>query len=120
MKYFQLASGKIAGFTADGAQDASITPDMTPITEAQMRVLTAVPFVVPSSMSMKQARLALLSAGLLDKVESTISGMSKSAQIAWEFSTQVDRTDALTQSLAELLGLSSADVDALFSSGIHL
>lgn len=76
--------------------------------------------LVPSSVTMVQARLALLSIGLLDAVEAGISSMSKAAQIEWEFRPTVERTSTLVQSLALALNLDDAALDTLFTEASKL
>ena len=80
------------------------------------------PIVIPTpaSLSMKQARLALLAAGYLDAVEAGVSAMPRASQIAWEFAATVERSDPLTATLAEALSLDDAELDALFTSGALL
>lgn len=75
--------------------------------------------IIPSVVSMRQARLALLQAGLLSGVTDAINAITdeivkQSAQIEFEFATVVDRNSAFTQQLVSALGLSSNDVDKLF------
>ena len=75
---------------------------------------------VPTSLTMRQARLALLAAGYLDAVQAGVSAMPRASQIAWEFAATVDRTDPLTATLAAALGLDAAALDALFTAGAAL
>lgn len=70
--------------------------------------------VVPQSVDMAQARLALLDAGYLDDVEAAMAGMPKSAQIEWEFRTTVARSSSLVQAVAQLLSLTESQIDDLF------
>ncbi|MFA7278643.1 MAG: hypothetical protein WC100_00945 [Sterolibacterium sp.] len=73
---------------------------------------------VPESVTMRQARLALLGAGLLDTVNSAIASMpgaaGESARLEWEFSSEVQRNKTFVVSMASALGLSNAQLDALF------
>lgn len=78
------------------------------------------PALVPTSLSMKQARLALLAGGYLDAVETGMAAMPRAAKIAWEFAATVDRADPLTATLAAALNLNSAALDALFTAGAAL
>lgn len=75
------------------------------------------PVYIPTSLTMKQARLALLDAGYLDAVEAGVSAMPRASQIAWEFAATVERTDPLTATLAAALGLDETALDALFIAG---
>lgn len=76
------------------------------------------PVIVPSEVSMMQARLALLQTGLLDQVDAQIAAMTDPPRIAskirWEFATAVRRDDPLVAELGAALGLSQAQLDALF------
>lgn len=69
---------------------------------------------VPSIVSMRQARLALLQADLLDDVETAMASASRADQIEWEYATEVRRDSALVVSMTAALGWSSTQVDDLF------
>lgn len=75
---------------------------------------------VPTSITMRQARLALLKAGLLDTVNAGVSSLGQAAQIEWEFATTVERSAPLVVALASVLGLDDAALDALFVTGAGL
>jgi hypothetical protein len=76
--------------------------------------------MVPSSISMRQARLALLEVGLLSSVDTAIGSLDSPAKerasIEWEYATEVDRTNPLVLSLLPVLGLSEDAIDDLFIS----
>lgn len=76
------------------------------------------PPVVPSAVTMRQARLALLGAGLLDDVDAAINALpspqKEAARIEWEYSQEVQRHNGFVSVLAPLLGLTEAQTDALF------
>jgi hypothetical protein len=76
--------------------------------------------VIPTVISMAQARLALLDAGLLDAVEHGISSMPRATQIDWEFRHTVERTSPLVATFAAALHLDDAALDALFIAGAQL
>lgn len=73
---------------------------------------------VPSSVSMRQARLALLAAGHLASVEAAIDAMSEparsAARIEWDYSNEVQRHNGLVSALGPSLGLTDEQIDALF------
>jgi len=69
---------------------------------------------VPHSVSMRQARLALLGAGLLDSVDAVVAQSPRAVQIEWEFATDVWRDRDLVASLGGALGLTDDQIDALF------
>jgi len=74
--------------------------------------------------SMRQARLALHGASLLTAVEAAINAMAEpaktQARIEWDFATEVRRDWPLLVTLAGQLGLSDAEVDALFAAAAAL
>lgn len=76
------------------------------------------PPVVPAAVTMRQARLALLGAGLLDDVDAAIAALpspqKEAAKIEWEYSQEVQRHNGFVSVLAPLLGLTEAQTDALF------
>lgn len=75
---------------------------------------------VPTVVTMRQARLALLQAGLLSQVGAAIAAIEdpvqrQAVQIEWEYATEVDVTHPWVQALTTALGLSEAQLDALFT-----
>jgi len=74
--------------------------------------------------SMRQARLALLQIGKLSQAISTIESMSEQerlkAMIEWEYSTEVQRTNHLVQTLGPLLGLDDLALDNLYAVAVTL
>lgn len=73
---------------------------------------------VPPVVTMRQARLALFDAGLLDDVEAAINALPEPAktraQITWDKSQEVQRENGLVSQLAPAMGLTPAQIDALF------
>ena len=77
------------------------------------------PPVIITSVTMRQGRLALLQAGLLDQVDSAIASIEddtqrKAAQIYWEYGQAIDRDETWVINLSAALGLSDEQVDNLF------
>lgn len=75
---------------------------------------------VPSVVDMRQAQLALLAAGLLDAVEAAIAARPRADQITWAKAATVERGDPLIAAVAPGLGLSGAQIDALFAAAAAL
>lgn len=82
------------------------------------------PVAVPKIVTMRQARLALLGAGKLAAVNAAINALpsptKEAALIEWEFSNEVNRKNGLVSQLAPLLGMTDADLDAMFIAGAAL
>lgn len=71
--------------------------------------------VIPTKVSMRQARLALLQSNLLDEVNTAIASGTEADKITWEYATEVNRTDALVSNMATALNLTETDLDDLFT-----
>lgn len=73
----------------------------------------------PASVTMRQARLALLGAGLLHMVDAALSALpspqKEAAEIEWEFAATVDRESPTTMLLAQALGMTDEELDQLFT-----
>ena len=82
------------------------------------------PTAVPKVVTMRQARLALLGAGLLATINSAITALpsptKEAAQIEWEYSQEVQRHNGFVSQLAPILGLSAAQLDGLFVAAAQL
>jgi hypothetical protein len=79
---------------------------------------------VVTQVTQRQARLALLGAGLLSGVEAALDAMPEpqrtAAKIEWEYALFIDRNGQLTLSLAAALGLTEQQMDALFTQAATL
>lgn len=87
--------------------------EATPITPA-----------VPSSVTMRQARLALLAAGHLNKVAAAIEQLPEpqksAAKIEWEYAAHVERQSDFVAQMGQALGLDDAQLNALFTAAAAL
>ena len=68
---------------------------------------------VPQSITPLQAKLQLLSLGLLDDVEALVTG-DRTAQLYWEYASVVERDNAVLLLMANSIGLTSEQVDEMF------
>jgi len=79
---------------------------------------------VPDEITMRQARLRLLGAGMLGAVESAIAALPEpvksAAKIEWEYSQVVKRKNGFVEQLAPVIGWSEKQVDDLFIAGSKL
>jgi len=69
---------------------------------------------IPKSVSMRQARLALLAADLLDTVDAAINQAGGAAKIEWEYAATVERDSTLVSGMTAALGLTEQQLDDLF------
>ncbi len=104
-------------FNVIGQYSISEDDNLAPAKPAQ-------PVIVPQSVTMRQARLALAGAGLLQSVNSAISAMpgaaGDAARIEWEFSNEVHRDQTLVAALTPALGITGAQLDQLFIAAAAL
>lgn len=86
---------------------------------------TPEPYVAPppapvTQVTMRQARLALHNAGLLTLVDGAIASQSEpmrtTAQIEWDYASELDRSWPTLIGLAVALGLTESQVDDLFTA----
>lgn len=123
-KYYKDSQGNVYAFEADGSQDAYIKPELVSITKTQADSLRAPVPVVPSRISMRQARLALLQSGLLAPVDTAIAAMTgaagDAARIDWQFAQTVERTHPLVATMIAQLNLTTKQLDDLFTLGATL
>lgn len=115
---FNLATERAIHTPSIGWTIESIpTPEPEPEPEPEVST-------VPSQLTMRQARLSLLSAGLLAGVDQAIAALPspkrEAAQIEWDYSATVERNSALVALLGASLGLDGPALDAMFTSASTL
>lgn len=109
----------------DSATQSQQERDCTPeeIAEIEARKLPQ-PTPIPAEVTMRQARLALLGAGLLAGVDAAIASLPEpdksAAQIDWEYAAVVQRSSGLVPAMGAALGMSEAQIDALFVTAAGL
>ncbi len=72
--------------------------------------------VIPSKVTMRQARLQLAVLGVYQTVNTAVVSMGDAAQIEWEYAIDVERTNAITQAMIALLGWTEVEADAYFTA----
>ena len=116
--YFHPVHGPHFGVPIGGSESSVITPEEFATLNAQWHPAT--PAAVPVSVTPRQAKLALLSAGLLDAVEAAIEAIAdpatkRVAQIEWEYAQEVRRDWPLLNQVAAGMGMTDAQIDDLFN-----
>lgn len=116
-------TGPDGAFYAVASADIKVPAGSVEITEAEAVAILAANAPPPAritKVTMRQARLALLGAGLLPTVNSSIAAMTgtqgEAARIEWEYSQEVQRDRGLVLALGTQLGMTEAQLDALFAT----
>lgn len=133
MKYIKQVDGSYAAYdesTSAFAALSALPSDRKPVfldaTDAGVVAYLAAQAEAakPKEVTMRQARLALLQAGLLDSVITAIAGMpspqKQAAEIEWEYSNSLKRSQPLVIQLGAALGLDTAKLDELFLTASKL
>ena len=105
-----------AATQVDGVLSVYSQADWETMREDEMRARNP----VPQQVTMRQARLALLSAGLLDDVEAVISAAGRAAQLEWEYAAVVDRSNTAVAIVQQQQGMADAQIDDLFREAVKL
>ena len=116
--YVQRVAGKIVGRLRNpipGDVDEYLEDD-----HPEMVAFLKPPEPVPQTVSMAQARLALIGAGLFSAIDAGLQALPEpqrtTALTAWEYAPTVSRNGALVTTLAGQFGLTEAQLDALFTA----
>lgn len=93
--------------------------------DGQWVIVTPSQSAVPAKVTRRQARQALLLAGKLSMVEPAINAIPDVTQramimIEWQDSLEFERTRPTLVALATAIGMTSADIDALFVAASKL
>ena len=100
----------------DGVLGVYVQADWETMREDEMRARNP----VPQQVTMRQARLALLSVGLLDDVEMVIAAAGREAQLEWEYAAVVERSNPAVAAVQQQESLTDAQIDDLFREAAKL
>ena len=100
----------------EGVLGVYLQADWETMREDEMRARNP----VPQQVTMRQARLALLSAGLLEDVEAVIAAAVRAAQLEWEYAAVVERSNPAVAIVQQQKALTDAQIDDLFRDAAKL
>lgn len=75
---------------------------------------------IPQVITIRQAKLVLLEAGLLDDVDAAVAQADRTTRIEWEYATEIKRDWPTLLVMQSALNLTDAQVDQLFIDGAML
>lgn len=126
MPYYQAIDGQLYFFDYV-PEPQNIRADLVAITdEAAEAILSEpLPVEVPTVLTRRQAKLALVLAGVYPNVSGAIAAIADETerllvQVAWEDSETFERDNATLLMLANALGLTSSQIDDMFITGATL
>ena len=99
---------------ADGEIVVSKPPEKVDGVWREVFALEPAPVFVPQQVTMRQARLELLSRDLLDDVDAVIAVAGRAAQIEWEYASTVDRDNPVIAAVQQQQGMTDEQIDDLF------
>lgn len=110
--------GKIIGVY--GPKQPGIAEEELPNDHPEVLAYLNPPPKVPQVVTMRQARLALHATGLLDAVNAAITQAGGASAIEWEYAQELRRDHPLIAALTPALGITSEQLDALFTQAATL
>ncbi|WP_424139351.1 hypothetical protein [Roseomonas chloroacetimidivorans] len=116
----------VTDITLEDGTELRLVPDGWGVVDGKLVELPAVtpaePSIdsVPASITPRQARLALLQAGLLDEVDAAVAAAGRAAQLEWEYATIVERHGSMVVGLAASVPLTDQQLDDLFKAAAAL
>ena len=114
IKRHAYSNGQMDMLRADLGADAAQYESLIAEVEATYSPSPPQPIRVPQQVTMRQARLELLSRGLLDDVEAMIAAAGREAQIEWEYASLVERGNLVIAGVQQQQGFTDAQIDDLF------
>lgn len=93
--------------------------------EGAVNAITPPAPVVPTSVTRRQAKQALLLAGLLDDAETAINAIADATErgvalIFWNDAVEFERANPLITAIGTAIGLTSEQIDDLFTTAATL
>ena len=114
IKCHAYSNGQMDMLRADLGADAAQYESLIAEVEATYSPSPPQPIPVPQQVTMRQARLELLSRGLLDNVAATIAVAGRAAQIEWEYASTVDRDNPVIAAVQQRQHMTDEQIDDLF------
>lgn len=118
MLHYKTPTGQLFAYDTMEDRQKFGAPDLVPLTDAELASLTAPPPpAVPQTVTRFQALAALHLANKLTAVQAIMAAPETPvlAKLAWDNALSFERNSPTLASLAAMLGMTDADLDALFT-----
>lgn len=119
MLHYKTPTGQVFAYDTLEDRQKFGAPDLLPLTPSELAALTAPPPpAVPQNVTRFQALAALHLAGKLTAVQAIMAAPETPilAKLAWDNALSFERNSPTLASLAAVLGMTDADLDALFTA----
>lgn len=123
MLHYKNPQGQVFAYDTLEDRQKFGAPDLVPLTDAELAELTAPPPpAVPQTVTRFQALAALHLANKLTAVQAIMAAPETDmlAKLAWENALSFERNSPTLASLAPMVGMTSADLDALFTAAAQI
>ena len=122
MKYYKDKAGEVFAYETDADREKFGADELVEMTESEVsaHLNPPRPVIVPGVVSRFQARAALYKANMLESAELAVSNSDPLTKLAWADAQEFRRDSPILQSIAQALGLTSDDLDALFVSASEI
>lgn len=120
---FILRGTEIEWLTPPTAEDTALAADVIANYDTLAAAYEAEQATLASritSLTMRQARLQMLAMGVLSQVEAAVESAGDSAKITWEYSSTVERDDAVFKAIKAALGFTDEQEEQFFTEGAKL
>ena len=123
MNFYKNGSGQVFAYESDKERTIWGSPELVKMTQEEIDAHLnpshhTLPPSVPASITMRQARLCLHKHGMLAGVQPAIDALPEpdrtAAQIEWDYSAAVERERGFVLVIAQALGITDEQLDALF------
>lgn len=118
MIFVERKAGVICGVYAQ--PQPGFAEEELPNSDLEVAAFLTPSTAVVTSVTPRQARLALLAAGLLDQVETAVNQAGGAVKITWDYATEINRNDPLITTLGKTLNLTDTQIDNLFTQAATL
>lgn len=123
MLHYKTPAGDVFAYATVAEREQFGAPDLVALTEAEVAALTAPPPpAVPQTVTRFQALAALHLAGKLTAVQAIMAAPETDmiAKLAWENARDFERNSPTLLMLASAIGMTSQDLDALFTAAAQI
>lgn len=122
-QYTDATNSAVVRTNPNGSIESRVASDpevQAAITAGNVKPYVAPPPPIPQTISAMQAKVALSRAGLLTPVQNWVASQNAETQLIWANASSFSRDSTMLNGAAAALGLTPAQVDALFVTAAEI